>query len=108
MEGEEGGGFLAEVLDIRERIEGAESLAEVEALGRENEERVKSSEEALGRFLEEGRWGEARREVSRLRYWVGVGEVVGSWGEGEGEDERGEGVGMKGKGEWEGEGEGSR
>lgn len=80
VEGEEGG-FLAEVLDVRERIEGADDYEEVEALGRENEERVKGCEEVLAGLLQESRWGEARKEVARLRYWMGIRDVVQSWGE---------------------------
>lgn len=80
VEGEEGG-FLAEVLDVRESIEGAEASEEVEELGRENEERVKRCEEVLGGLLEESRWEEARKEVGRLRYWMGIRDVVRSWGE---------------------------
>jgi molecular chaperone HscB len=88
VEGEEGG-FLAEVLDVRERVEGAESWDEVHELGRENEERVRRCEEDLGRLVEEGRWGEARKEVARLRYWMGIRDVIENWGE----DGKGEGRG---------------
>lgn len=80
VEGEEGG-FLAEVLDVRERIEEAEAGEEVEELGRENEERVKGCENVLAELLQEGRWEEARKEVARLRYWMGIRDVVQSWGE---------------------------
>lgn len=82
VEGEEDGGFLAEVLDIRESIEGAGASEEVEELGRENEERVRRCEETVGGLLQEGRWEEARKEVARLRYWVGIRDVVREWGEG--------------------------
>ena len=90
VEGEEGG-FLAEVLDVRESIEGAEASEEVEELGRENEDRVKRCEEVLGGLIQESRWEEARKEVARLRYWIGIRDVVRSWGE----DRQG---GLEGKG----------
>lgn len=82
VEGEEGG-FLAAVLDVRERIEGAENLEEVVELGRENDVRVEKCEEVLAGLLQEARWEEAKEEVARLRYWMGIRDVVSSiWGEG--------------------------
>lgn len=75
VEGEEGG-FLAEVLEVRERIEDAKGDEELEELGRENRERVQRSEEVLAGLFREERWGEARKEVARLRYWIGIGEAV--------------------------------
>lgn len=82
VEGEEGG-FLAAVLDVRERIEEAENLEVVVELGRENDVRVERCEEVLAGLLQEARWEEARKEVARLRYWIGIRDVVSSvWGEG--------------------------
>lgn len=80
VEGDDGG-FLAEVLDVRESIEGAEASEEVEELGRENEERVQRCEKLVGTLLQKGWWKEAEKEVMRLRYWIGIRDVVRSWGE---------------------------
>jgi len=72
-----------EVLDLRERIEEAEVQADVQAIQRENEERVRESVRVLERAFAEDDVETARREAVRLRYWVNVEETLHAWEEGQ-------------------------
>lgn len=67
------------MLEIRERIEGAEGEAEVEALRVENERKVEGSVGVLGELCGGGEWEGARGEAVRLRYWVNVREALRDW-----------------------------
>lgn len=83
MEGEavEDQRFLMEVMAVREELEDAESEEVVAEVKRKNEERIKACESVVGGLLERGDWEGARREVERWRYWEGIKEAVGKWGE---------------------------
>lgn len=71
--------LLMLVLETREAIEEAGEEGELEGIRAENEERIRGSEEVLGRAFEGGDWEGARREVVRLRYWVNVRESIRNW-----------------------------
>ncbi|KAI9798874.1 MAG: hypothetical protein M1833_004377 [Piccolia ochrophora] len=75
---------LGTVLGAREVLELARGEEEVVEVGRENEERIERSEEVLGRAFEEDDLERARREVVRLRYWVGIRQAVAGWEAGKG------------------------
>lgn len=71
--------LLMEVLEMRERIEGAESEEEVRGMEEVNEERIAESVRGL-----EGAFGRddlraAREEAVRLRYWVNIRESLHAW-----------------------------
>lgn len=71
--------LLMLVLETREAIEEAGSEEELEPLKQENEERIRLSEDALARAFEEDDEVGARREVTRLRYWVNIRESIHNW-----------------------------
>lgn len=85
-EGAKGGNreLLADVMEVRERIEEVETEEEIIGLKEENEARIKGVEERMGGFFERAQWEEARMECVRLRYWVGVRESLNSWEKGVG------------------------
>ena len=64
--------MLLEVMEVREQAEEAETEEEVAALRKENQKRI----DACVRILEEAfgmdDLGKAKKEVVKLRYWVGV------------------------------------
>lgn len=71
--------LLLEVLELRERIEEAETEAEVEEMRRDNEERVAKSVRVLEEAFARDNIEAARREAVRLRYWVNVGDTLREW-----------------------------
>jgi molecular chaperone HscB len=71
--------LLLEVLELRERIEDAETEAEVEGMRAENEERLAESVKALEEAFARDDLEAARREAVRLRYWVNVGDTLREW-----------------------------
>ncbi|OTA91093.1 hypothetical protein M434DRAFT_397467 [Hypoxylon sp. CO27-5] len=71
--------LLMLVLETREAIEEAGSEEELEPLREENEERIRRSEDVLAKAFEEGDEVGARREVTRLRYWVNIRESIQNW-----------------------------
>ncbi|KAI1655262.1 Co-chaperone Hsc20 [Daldinia decipiens] len=74
--------LLMLVLETREAIEEAGCEEELEALRAENEARIRESEDRLARAFEGDDGEAARREVTRLRYWVNIREAVRDWEEG--------------------------
>ncbi|KAF3059429.1 J-type co-chaperone JAC1, mitochondrial [Daldinia childiae] len=80
--------LLMLVLETREAIEEAECEEDLEPLRVQNEARIRESEDRLARAFEEEEGegddgGErARREVTRLRYWVNIKDAVSNWEEG--------------------------
>jgi len=80
-----GGGdaeLLMEVMDVREGIEGAGTVGEVEMLRGENEERVQRSVDGLGTAFRADDLRRAAAEAVRLRYWVNIREALDVWEEG--------------------------
>ncbi|KAL9609986.1 MAG: hypothetical protein Q9167_005288 [Letrouitia subvulpina] len=73
------GGFLMEVMEVREEVEGAESREEVEGMKVANEERIRRSEEILGEMFVKGDVEGARKETVRLGYWVNVRTALDGW-----------------------------
>ncbi|KAI1799719.1 Co-chaperone Hsc20 [Daldinia bambusicola] len=74
--------LLMLVLETREMIEEASSEEDLKPIAEENEGRIRESEDRLARaFAEDDREG-ARREVTRLRYWVNIRDAVRDWEEG--------------------------
>ncbi|KAI0838840.1 Co-chaperone Hsc20 [Hypoxylon sp. FL0890] len=71
--------LLMLVLETREMIEEAQSEEELEPIREENEGRIRESEGRLAKAFEEGDEAEARREVTRLRYWINVRESIQNW-----------------------------
>ena len=75
--------LLMHVLELRERIEEAESEAEIDQMKQENEKRIAHSEDVLSEvFKDDGRTEEAKQEAVKLRYWVNVRESLDAWEEG--------------------------
>ncbi|KAI0850580.1 Co-chaperone Hsc20 [Daldinia vernicosa] len=74
--------LLMLVLETREAIEEAEAEEDLEGLRAENEARIRESEDRLARAFEEDDGERARREVTRLRYWVNIRDAVRDWEEG--------------------------
>ncbi|KAL7628375.1 molecular chaperone [Parahypoxylon ruwenzoriense] len=77
-------GLLTSVLEMRELIEEAEEEEDLEPLRRENEDRIRDSEERLGAMLERDDLPAAREEAQRLRYWVNIRESIHGWEKGKG------------------------
>lgn len=74
--------LLMEVLEAREAIEAAEQEEDLDGLRVGNEERVRQSEEAVGRLCEKAQWEEAREEAVKLRYWINIREALHAWEKG--------------------------
>lgn len=72
-------GLLMEVLEVREGIEAAREVDEVEGLRVENERRVGESVRVLEGAFERDDLEGARGEAVRLRYWVNIGESLREW-----------------------------
>jgi len=81
-EGKDDQELLLEVLELRERIEEAETEAEVEEMTAENEERLTESVRVLEEAFARDDLEAARREAVRLRYWVNVGDTLREWEKG--------------------------
>ncbi|POR39444.1 J-type co-chaperone JAC1, mitochondrial, partial [Tolypocladium paradoxum] len=75
-------GLLAAVLDAHEAIEEAAAPRDLDPLREANEQRIRRSEELLGRAFRDGDVDAAKREAVRLRYWVNIRESVHDWEEG--------------------------
>lgn len=75
---------LAELMEVRERIEGCRDRGEWEGMKEENRRRMEGAVESVGRALEEGDVEGARREVVRLKYWRSLEEGLEDWEGGEG------------------------
>ncbi|KAK0392623.1 hypothetical protein NLU13_2118 [Sarocladium strictum] len=71
--------LLGMVLEAREEIEEAEEEEELEGPRRENEERIKASEEVLEKAFREDDVEAAKREAVRLRYWVNIKDTLDNW-----------------------------
>ncbi|QDS68219.1 hypothetical protein FKW77_010581 [Venturia effusa] len=74
--------LLMEVLELREAIEEAQVQEEVDAIKRENEERVRESVRVLEEAFKADDIDTARREAVKLRYWINVEETLHAWEEG--------------------------
>ena len=81
-EGKDDQELLLEVLELRERIEEAETEAEVEEMTAENEERLTESVRVLEEAFARDDLEAARKEAVRLRYWVNVGDTLREWEKG--------------------------
>ena len=71
--------FLSTIMEIRESIEAATEMSEIEMLKRENEERIEHSVRVLEEAFERDEVGRAKSEVERLRYWVSIREGLEGW-----------------------------
>ncbi|KXJ89230.1 hypothetical protein Micbo1qcDRAFT_166047 [Microdochium bolleyi] len=71
--------LLMQVLEAREIIEDAESEAELQGIKRENDERIRDSEECLGVYFAGGDMESAKHECVKLRYWVNIAETLHHW-----------------------------
>jgi molecular chaperone HscB len=71
-EGQGDAELLAEVLEVREQAEEAETEDEVRALREENEVRIADAVGRVAKAFERDDLDAAREETIRLRYWVGV------------------------------------
>jgi molecular chaperone HscB len=74
--------LLMEVLELREAIEEAQVQEDVDAIKRENEERVRESVKVLEGAFKEDDIDTARKEAVKLRYWINVEETLHAWEEG--------------------------
>lgn len=70
------------MLEAREEIEEAEEEEELEGPRRENEERIRASEEVLEKAFRDDDVEAAKREAVRLRYWVNIKESLDNWEKG--------------------------
>ena len=75
--------LLMQVLELRERVEEAESEEDIEQMKEENETRIANSESVLDDiFKDESRTEEAKSEAIKLRYWVNIRESLDAWEKG--------------------------
>ncbi|KAJ5510911.1 Heat shock protein DnaJ N-terminal [Penicillium expansum] len=74
---------LMEVMEVQETIEevgaSADAEAQINALKKENEERVVGCVGRLEEAFEKGDLEAARKECIRLRFWYSVGEGLREW-----------------------------
>ncbi|KAJ5777067.1 Heat shock cognate protein B C-terminal oligomerization [Penicillium odoratum] len=74
---------LMEVMEVQETIEevGAspEAEAEINALKKENDQRIEACVKSLGDAVDQGDIETARKECVRLRFWYSVGEGLREW-----------------------------
>ena len=68
-----------EVMEAQERIEDAETEAQIEEIRVENAKRIEQTEEALGKAFERDDPAAATRECVRLRYWRSLADGLHSW-----------------------------
>jgi len=71
--------FLADVMEICEQIEDAESQEEVNALKKENGERLKDSVKLLEEAFAQDDMVRAKKETVRLRYWSNIKDNLNDW-----------------------------
>ncbi|KAJ6103296.1 hypothetical protein N7486_005723 [Penicillium sp. IBT 16267x] len=74
---------LMEVMEVQETIEevGAspEAEEEIDALKKENDQRIEACVKSLGDAIDRGDIDFARKECVRLRFWYSVGEGLREW-----------------------------
>ena len=70
---------LMEVMEAQERIEDAETQAQIDEIRVENAKRIEETVRALGEALEQGDAAAATRECVRLRYWRSLADGLHSW-----------------------------
>ena len=81
-DGDEDEELLTQVLEVREGIEAAGEEGQLAGMKGENEGRIGESEGVLeGAFGRDDLEG-AKREVVRLRYWMGIKEALDAWEKG--------------------------
>ena len=68
-----------EVMEAQERIEDAQTQAEIEEIRVENAKRIEGTGDALGKAFERDDAAAATRECVRLRYWRSLGDGLNSW-----------------------------
>ena len=68
-----------EVMEAQERIEDAETQAQIDEIRAENTKRIDDTVEALGRAFKRDDAAAATRECVRLRYWRSLEDVLHSW-----------------------------
>ncbi|KAH9884769.1 Co-chaperone Hsc20 [Xylariomycetidae sp. FL2044] len=74
--------LLMLVLEVREAIEDAEEESDLDAMKAENEERIHESEAVLKEAFRDDDLEVAKREVTRLRYWINIRESINNWEKG--------------------------
>lgn len=74
--------LLIDVLEMREKIEEANTNEEIELLRSQNEDRMRKCEQDVAGALERGDWQAGRNECARLRYWVGIQQAINDWEKG--------------------------
>lgn len=70
---------LMEVMEAQERIEDAETQAQVDEIRVENAKRIEETVRALGKALEQDDAAAATRECIRLKYWRSLADGLHSW-----------------------------
>jgi molecular chaperone HscB len=70
---------LMEVMEAQERIEDAETQAQVDEIRVENAKRIEETVRVLGEALEQGDVAAATRECIRLKYWRSLADGLHSW-----------------------------
>lgn len=74
--------LLIDVLDMRERIEEANTSEEIELLRSPNEDRIRKCEQDVAEALESGDWETGKKECASLRYWMGIQQAINDWEKG--------------------------
>lgn len=74
--------LLMEVLDARERIEEAESEADLVEMKAENDVRIDDSVQVLEKAFEDDNIDVAKQEAVKLRYWINIKESLDNWEKG--------------------------
>jgi molecular chaperone HscB len=70
---------LMEVMEAQERIENAETQAQIDEIRVENTKRIEKTVRTLGEALEHGNATAATRECIRLKYWRSLADGLHSW-----------------------------
>lgn len=74
--------LLIDVLEVREKIEDANTEDEIELLKDQNKKKMSKCEDDLARVLEDGDWLAGKIECARLRYWTGIRDALNNWEKG--------------------------
>lgn len=71
--------LLFEILDIHENLETVGDESELEIVKKENDERIKESEDLLNNYFTNNQFEQAAVETIRLKYWWNIDNAIKNW-----------------------------
>ncbi|KZT02713.1 Co-chaperone Hsc20 [Laetiporus sulphureus 93-53] len=71
--------LLIDILEMRERIEGAESREEVEEVRAENAEQIKETIDEIRHLVEKKDWPAVKEAAVKLKYLQGIEQAAAAW-----------------------------